>query len=236
MDAEEPGCLRAQASRPMCRSFQAGTPFIGDPYVPQRPQSNLSDPDLQGDADPGWLPASPLSLLDGKPSPDPATRGDGEHRALKICFVLPPMERYYPRSGGAIATVTRHLTGSLLQLGHSVDVLTPDDGEQPYDEGAVLRLRFGPASPPPELLHKSYVLEARAAQVVLAGVRTVSPAGSRLSVPTWDRTRSGDRGQRPRTGLETQSEGHRTSSGPLAAQPVARGKRPADFPTCRPTS
>ena len=130
--------------------------------MPQRPQSNLSDPDLQGDADPGWLPASPLSLLDGKPSPDPATRGDGEHRALKICFVLPPMERYYPRSGGAISTVTRHLTGSLLQLGHSVDVLTPDDGEQPYDEGAVLRLRFGPASPPPELLHKSYVLEARA--------------------------------------------------------------------------
>ena len=78
-----------------------------------------------------------------------ATRGDGDHRALKICFVLPPMERYYPRSGGAISTVTRHLTSSLLELGHSVDVLTPDDGEQPYAEGAVLRLRFGPASPPP---------------------------------------------------------------------------------------
>jgi glycosyltransferase involved in cell wall biosynthesis len=49
----------------------------------------------------------------------------------------------------------------LLESGHSVDVLTQDDGDQPYTEGTVVRLRFGPGLPPSPLLHKSYVLEAR---------------------------------------------------------------------------
>jgi glycosyltransferase involved in cell wall biosynthesis len=115
--------------------------------VPQ-PQSHLSDRPLEGEADHASRAVTHLVC----PTPN---------GGLKICFVLPPTESYYPRSGGAISTVTRHLAGSLLDLGHSVDVLTPDHGEDHYAEGAVLRLRFGPASPPPKLLHKSYVLETR---------------------------------------------------------------------------
>ena len=80
---------------------------------------------------------------------------------LNICFVLPPPERYSARSGGAISTVTRQLVRSLIEFGHTVVVLTPDDGEEPYVEGDVRRLRFGPAWRPPALLHKGLVLESR---------------------------------------------------------------------------
>ena len=90
-----------------------------------------------------------------------APPGEAHSRALHICFVLPPTEGYYSRSGGAISTVTRQLTRSLMDLGHSVDVLTPDDGEQHYVEGNVHRLRYGPALPPSDLVHKAHVLEAR---------------------------------------------------------------------------
>ena len=86
---------------------------------------------------------------------------DGPGRPLNICFVLPPPERYGARSGGAISTVTRHLVRSLIGLGHAVVVLTPDDGEEPYAEGDVRRLRYGPAWPPPALLHKARVLESK---------------------------------------------------------------------------
>jgi glycosyltransferase involved in cell wall biosynthesis len=60
-----------------------------------------------------------------------------------------------------VSTVTRQLTRSLLQTGHTVTVLTPDDGAPPYDDGRVVRLRFGSAARRSAAVHKALVLEGR---------------------------------------------------------------------------
>jgi glycosyltransferase involved in cell wall biosynthesis len=72
---------------------------------------------------------------------------------MRFSFVLPPLERYSP-AGGAIATVTRQLAAELQQQGHTVSVLTPDDGADTYPEGDPVRLGYGPARPPSRLRHK----------------------------------------------------------------------------------
>lgn len=86
---------------------------------------------------------------------------DDEPGRRRICFVLPPPERYSPSSGGAVATVTRQLSRSLVADGHQVTVLTPVDGEPWYRDGDVRPLRFGPAAPLSDLAHKAYVVEGR---------------------------------------------------------------------------
>jgi glycosyltransferase involved in cell wall biosynthesis len=78
-----------------------------------------------------------------------------------VCLVLPFPERYSSTSGGAVATVSRQLTRSLLERGHAVTVITPDDGGAMYDDGEVVRLPFGPAFEKPDPVHKALVLEAR---------------------------------------------------------------------------
>ncbi|MGH9079809.1 MAG: glycosyltransferase family 4 protein [Acidimicrobiales bacterium] len=98
---------------------------------------------------PGPMPSGAVAALAEEPRP------------RRFCFVLPPPERYSPASGGAVATVTRQLSRSLLAAGHPVTVLTPVDGEPWYDDGDVRPLRFGPAAPLPDLAHKAYVVEAR---------------------------------------------------------------------------
>ncbi len=79
-----------------------------------------------------------------------------------VCFVLPVPERYTPSSGGAVATVTRQLTRSLLLAGQAVTVLTPNDGETQYDDGHVVSIGFGPAALRSGPVHKALVLEGRA--------------------------------------------------------------------------
>jgi glycosyltransferase involved in cell wall biosynthesis len=99
--------------------------------------------------------------LDRSTSNSDASISGASTRALNICFVLPPMESYSGQSGGAISTVTRQLTRSLIELGHSVEVITPDcDGGQ-YAEGNVHPLRYGTLHQPPDIIHKGLVLEAR---------------------------------------------------------------------------
>ncbi len=112
----------------------------------------LSNGHFARDADPASPDRSPSNIGPRRAQP----------RVLSVCFVLPPGEAYYSRSGGAISTVTRQLARSLIALGHSVDVITPDDGEEHYVEGEVHRIRYGPAVPPTELLHKAHVAETRA--------------------------------------------------------------------------
>ncbi len=56
---------------------------------------------------------------------------------MRICFVLPVIEYFSPVSGGAVATVTRHLARELEQLGHEVSVVTPDDAQPLYADGRV---------------------------------------------------------------------------------------------------
>lgn len=114
----------------------------------------LSNGHFAGDGDHATSGRSP-SVVDN-------SSRSAQSRALNICFVLPPAECYYSRSGGAISTVTRQLTRSLIERGHSVEVITPDDGEQHYPEGEVHRLRYGPAVAPSDLIHKLNVAEARA--------------------------------------------------------------------------
>lgn len=102
----------------------------------------------------------------GRPGPDEST----PRNARRICFVLPPMESYSSTDGGAICTVTRQLTRSLIELGHSVDVITPNCGGKHYTEGNVHELRYGTPIRPEEregtslgavIVHKAVVLEAR---------------------------------------------------------------------------
>jgi glycosyltransferase involved in cell wall biosynthesis len=62
---------------------------------------------------------------------------------MRICFVLLPIEHYSPVSGGAIATITYHVTRELVQQGHEVFILAAFDGQPNYLEGTVLQI-FGP--------------------------------------------------------------------------------------------
>ena len=80
---------------------------------------------------------------------------------MHVVFLLPIGEYYSQEWTGAIATVTRHLAGELEREGHRVTVLGSDDGGTPFDEGRSVRLRHGPAHPPPTLLRKANTAVAR---------------------------------------------------------------------------
>ena len=164
--------------------------------------------------------ADPASF-DRSPRMSIPPRGEAHPGHLHICFVLPPTEGYYSRSGGAISTVTRQLARSLIDLGHSVDVITPDDGEQHYVEGNVHRLRYGPALPPPDLIHKAHVLEARVRGWSWPDygpyLRNVSVA-SAASDPSPDLVIVAND---PELAYQAQPQGHRAAPGALAAQSIA---------------
>ncbi len=68
---------------------------------------------------------------------------------MHVSFVLPMEERYSETSGGAIATVTRHLAKELSKDGVDTTVLSPDDGTVTGTTGIDVRLlNFGPARQP----------------------------------------------------------------------------------------
>ena len=46
---------------------------------------------------------------------------------MHFCYILPPIEPYSPRVGGAVATCTLNQARCLLDLGHRVSVLTPHE-------------------------------------------------------------------------------------------------------------
>ena len=75
--------------------------------------------------------------------------------ASRICFVMPAMESYTPRAGGAIATVTRKLAGCLVDVGHDVTVVTLDDGYPAYAEGTVVKVPPGPGAFPSIRWHRA---------------------------------------------------------------------------------
>jgi glycosyltransferase involved in cell wall biosynthesis len=86
--------------------------------------------------------------------------------AARVCFVLPPTECYSGSTGGAISTVTRQLTRSLIELGHPVDVITPDCDGTHYADGDVHVLEYGTPTGcggaiRKSIAHKGLVLEAR---------------------------------------------------------------------------
>lgn len=90
----------------------------------------------------------------------------GAGGAARVCFVLPPTECYSSSSGGAISTVTRQLTRSLIEFGHPVDVITPDCDGTHYSEGNVQVLDYGTpmgcqGPVHKHIAHKGLVLEAR---------------------------------------------------------------------------
>ncbi|GAA1059040.1 glycosyltransferase family 4 protein [Agromyces bracchium] len=80
---------------------------------------------------------------------------------MHLAFVLPLGEYYSAEWAGAIATITRHLAGELQRSGHTVTIIAPDDGNEVFPEGNVLRLRHGSAHPMPTLLRKANTAHAR---------------------------------------------------------------------------
>ena len=54
---------------------------------------------------------------------------------MRVAFVLPPIERYSPQSGGAIATVVMQQAKRLSCSGHEVAVLGPDHPDVIYPVG-----------------------------------------------------------------------------------------------------
>ena len=54
---------------------------------------------------------------------------------MHVCFPLPPIERYAPSSGGAIATCVMQVARGLIERGHRVTVLADNRGDEPYDVG-----------------------------------------------------------------------------------------------------
>jgi len=54
---------------------------------------------------------------------------------MRICFPLPPIERYSPVSGGAIATCVMQIVRGLVDRGHQVTVLADNHGDSAYDAG-----------------------------------------------------------------------------------------------------
>jgi len=57
---------------------------------------------------------------------------------MNICFLLPPIERYSPVSGGAIATKTMQKARRLIARGHQVTVLAPASEDEAYVVGDVV--------------------------------------------------------------------------------------------------
>ena len=80
---------------------------------------------------------------------------------MHLAFVLPLGEYYSPQWAGAIATITRHLAAELQRSGHSVTIIAPDDGNEVFPEGHVVRLGHGSAHPMPTLLRKANTAHAR---------------------------------------------------------------------------
>ena len=69
---------------------------------------------------------------------------DGLERAKKplhLCYVLPPVERYSPQIGGAIATFSMQQARRLEARGHKISVVAPHEGEGVYDVGDFHLLR-----------------------------------------------------------------------------------------------
>ncbi|PQV63696.1 Glycosyltransferase involved in cell wall bisynthesis [Abditibacterium utsteinense] len=56
---------------------------------------------------------------------------------MHFCYILPPIEPYSPRIGGAIATCTLNQARCVLAQGHRVSVLTPQEREL-YSVGEVI--------------------------------------------------------------------------------------------------
>lgn len=59
---------------------------------------------------------------------------------MHVCYLLPPIERYSPVSGGALATCAMQQARRLIARGHEVSVLT-GVVEEPYDTGRVYPVR-----------------------------------------------------------------------------------------------
>jgi len=59
---------------------------------------------------------------------------------MNICFLLPPIERYSPVSGGAIATKTMQIGRRLIARGHDVTVLAAGCEDEPYLVGRLVRI------------------------------------------------------------------------------------------------
>ncbi|RYX84331.1 glycosyltransferase family 1 protein [bacterium] len=62
-------------------------------------------------------------------------------KPLHICYVLPPVERYSPQIGGAIATFTMQQARRLEARGHKISVIAPHENETTYDVGKFYPLR-----------------------------------------------------------------------------------------------
>ncbi len=62
---------------------------------------------------------------------------------MRICFPLPPIERYSPVSGGAIATCVMQVARGLIERGHEVTVLADNHGDEPYRVGRFMPIRSG---------------------------------------------------------------------------------------------
>lgn len=62
-------------------------------------------------------------------------------KPLHLCYVLPPVERYSPQIGGAIATFTMQQARRLLARGHKISVVAPHESEAVYDVGDFYPLR-----------------------------------------------------------------------------------------------
>ena len=60
---------------------------------------------------------------------------------LHLCYVLPPVERYSPQIGGAIATFTMQQARRLEARGHKISVVAAHEGEEVYDVGDFYPLR-----------------------------------------------------------------------------------------------
>jgi glycosyltransferase involved in cell wall biosynthesis len=60
---------------------------------------------------------------------------------VRICFPLPPIERYSPTSGGAIATCVMQVARGLVHRGHEVTILADNHGDKPYDVGRFIPIR-----------------------------------------------------------------------------------------------
>ncbi len=62
-------------------------------------------------------------------------------KPLHLCYVLPPVERYSPQIGGAIATFSMQQARRLQARGHKISVVAPHEGEAVYDVGEFFPLR-----------------------------------------------------------------------------------------------
>jgi glycosyltransferase involved in cell wall biosynthesis len=59
---------------------------------------------------------------------------------MHVCYLMPPIERYSPISGGALSTCAMQQTRHLLQRGYEVSVLS-DVVEEPYQVGRLYPVR-----------------------------------------------------------------------------------------------